>query len=152
MTNLVLQTGYFGLFAVSYLSATLLPFASELFVIAMPRLGFNSLLVVIFATLGSFLGSLTNYYIGLKGTDFLLSRYVQVKPESRARAEAFFQRWGPIALFFSWVPLIGDPLTAVAGGLHVDLRVFSFWVLLGKTLRTVALVGLTSPLLDALGL
>ncbi len=148
MASLVFQSGYLGLFLVSFLASTLLPLASEFFVVAMPRLGYNTWLVVLFATAGSFLGSLTNYFVGLKGTDFVLSRYISIKVETLAKAEQFYSRWGPIALFFSWVPFIGDPLTAVAGALHINLRVFIFWVLLGKTLRYLALVGLANKVLS----
>lgn len=141
---LVFQSGYVGIFAISFLSATLVPLASEVFVVAMPSLGYDTWLIILFATFGSFLGSLTNYYVGLKGTDFVLSRYFTMKPETLVRAERFYQRWGPVALFFSWVPFIGDPLTAVAGVLRINIRVFIFWVLLGKTLRYLALLGLAN--------
>lgn len=147
MASFVFQFGYLGLFIVSFLSATLLPLATELFVVAMPRIGYNPWIVVVVATLGSYLGSLTNYYVGLKGTDFVLSRYIRIKPETMARAERFYGRWGPIALFFSWIPFIGDPLTAVAGAFHINLRVFTFWVVLGKTLRNLALLGLANQVL-----
>jgi membrane protein YqaA with SNARE-associated domain len=144
------QFGYFGLFLISFLSATLLPLASEFFVVAMPPLGYQRWLIVLFATAGSFLGSLVNYYVGKKGGGFILSRFMEMKPKTLARAERFYQRWGPIALFFSWVPFIGDPLTAVAGTFHVDLRVFSFWVIFGKTLRYLVILGLASRFLNQL--
>jgi membrane protein YqaA with SNARE-associated domain len=148
MQALIFQFGYFGIFGVSFLSATLVPLASEVFVLAMPRLGYNVWGIVVFATLGSFLGSLTNYYVGKKGSEFVFSRYFEIKPETRMRAERFFGRWGPVALFFSWVPFIGDPLTLVAGALHIDLRLFSFWVAFGKTLRYLALLGLANSVLS----
>lgn len=151
MTSVIFGSGYLGLFAISFLSATLLPLASEVFVVAMPPLGYNVWLIILFATAGSYLGSLTNYYVGRKGTDFVLSRYISIKPETLARAQRFFARWGPVALFFSWVPFIGDPLTAVAGALHVNLRVFTFWVLFGKTLRYLALLGLANQILGMMG-
>ena len=142
------QLGYFGLFLISYLSATLVPLASEFFVVAMPPLGYKPWLIVIFATAGSFLGSLTNYYVGKKGGDFIFARFFEMKPKTLVRAEKFYQKWGPIALFFAWVPFIGDPLTAVAGTFHMDLRVFSFWVIFGKTLRYLVLLGIASQFLD----
>ena len=140
--------GYFGLFLISFLSASLLPLASEFFVVAMPPLGYDTWWIVIYATAGSFLGSLTNYYVGSKGGDFVLSRYVQIKPTTLQRAQNFYQRWGPVALFFSWVPFIGDPLTAVAGTLKLDLRIFAFWVILGKALRYVVILGIASRFLN----
>jgi membrane protein YqaA with SNARE-associated domain len=140
--------GYLGLFIVSFLAATLIPLATEFFVVTMPTIGYDVWLVLVVATAGNFLGSLTNYYVGKKGGDFVLSHYIRIKPETLARAQKFYERWGPVALFFSWVPFIGDPLTAVAGTLHLDIRVFTFWVLFGKTLRYLILLGIASQFLE----
>jgi membrane protein YqaA with SNARE-associated domain len=148
ITDIIFQFGYPGLFVVSFLSATLLPLASEVIVVAMPRLGYNAWLVILFATSGSFLGSLTNYYVGRQGSDFLLSRYIKIKPQTLARAEKFYQRWGVVTLFFSWLPFLGDPLTIVAGAFHTNPRIFTFWVLLGKTLRYIVLLGIANRILE----
>lgn len=147
MTDFVFSLGYFGLFLISFLSASLLPLASEVFVVGMPRLGYSIWIVTVVATAGSYCGSLVNYAIGKKGTDFVLGRYVKIDPKTWARAERFYERWGPVALFFSWVPFIGDPLTAVAGALNMHLGIFSFWVLFGKTLRYLVLLGIASRFL-----
>lgn len=143
MESLILQFGYLGLLAISYVSATLFPLSAEIAVVGMVAIGYNPFLVGLVAVVGSFLGSLTNYFIGLKGTDFVLSHYIKYEPRWLARAEVFFQRWGPIGLFFSWLPFIGDPLTLVAGAVHTELRTFVVWVLLGKILRMVVLVLVT---------
>lgn len=142
MENLIWDFGYIGLFVVSFLSATILPLASEAFVALMPAAGYNCWLVLLFATSGNFLGSLTNYYIGKKGSDFLLARYFQLGQEKLRRARELFGRWGQPILFFSWVPVIGDPLTFLGGILNVSLLGFSFWVLLGKTLRYLFVLGI----------
>ncbi len=147
MANFIFSLGYFGLFLISFLSASLLPLASEVFVVGMPPLGYNVWGVIVIATLGSYSGSLLNYAIGKKGTDFVLGRYVKIDPKTWGRAERFYERWGPVALFFSWVPFIGDPLTAVAGALNMHLGIFSFWVLFGKTLRYLVLLGIASRFL-----
>ena len=148
MFDFLFSLGYFGLFIISFLSASLVPLASEFFVLGMPPLGYNVWLVIVVATIGSYSGSLLNYYFGEKGTDFVLGRYIKINPKTWARAERFYERWGPVALFFSWVPFIGDPLTAVAGALHMHLGVFSFWVLFGKTLRYLVLLGIASRFID----
>lgn len=142
MDTLLENFGYLGLFVVSFLSATLVPLTSEVAVVGMLALGFNVYLVMITAVAGSFLGSLSNYLVGRQGTRFVLARYVRFEPRRLSQAERFFGRWGPIALFFSWVPLIGDPLTLVAGAVNVDLRSFTFWVLTGKIVRVLVVVGL----------
>lgn len=101
---------------------------------------YNLFLIIAVATAGSFLGSVTNYFVGLKGTEFVMSRYVKVEPVWLQRAENFFDRWGAVVLFFSWMPFIGDALTLVAGVADTDFKVFTFWVLVGKLLRQIVLV------------
>ena len=76
----------------------------------MPPLGYNVWGIVVVATLGSYSGSVLNYYVGKKGTDFVLSRYIKIDPKTWTKAENFYNRWGPVALFFAWVPFIGDPV------------------------------------------
>ena len=140
------QFGYVGLFIISFLAASLLPLSSELFVLAMLPLGYNIWWVGIVATAGNFAGALLNYYIGKKGTEVMLGRFFDVKEGTRKKAEQFYERWGQVSLFFSWVPIIGDPLTAVSGAMKLDLRIFTFWVVLGKALRYVVLLGLAQQL------
>lgn len=142
MDTLLENFGYLGLLIVSFLSATLVPLTSEVAVVGMLALGYNVYLVIVTAVAGSFLGSLSNYLVGRQGTRFVLARFVRFEPRRLSQAERFFGRWGPIALFFSWVPLIGDPLTLVAGAVNVNLRSFMFWVLTGKIVRILVVVGL----------
>lgn len=146
MVEFVLQYGYLGLFLISFLAATLVPLASELVVVAMANLDYNVWLLIVSATGGSFLGSVTNFWVGRKGSDFIFSRFFQVEEATRQRAERLYERWGAFTLFFSWVPFIGDPLTVVGGALGISFRLFVFWVLLGKTLRYIALLGLAAEI------
>lgn len=140
MTDLITSFGYLGLFVLSFLASSLLPMSSEVALLAMLPLGYNVWGVTLVATAGNYCGALANYYVGKWGADFFLSRYITIKPETWEKATRFYQQWGRIALFFSWVPIIGDPLTAVAGALNVNLRTFTFWVALGKFLRYVVLL------------
>lgn len=150
MWDLVNQFGYLGLFVITFLSASLLPLASEAVVVALPALGFDVWLVLIVATAGNFSGSLFNYYLGRTGRHLLDESFLRVDPEKMKRAEGLFQRRGAPVLFFSWLPVIGDPLTVVAGVLHLGLRNFIFWVLVGKLLRYAVLLGIVSLLLPSL--
>ena len=58
----------------------------------------------------------------------------------RARAEAIFQRYGQPVLLFSWVPVIGDPLTLAAGLLRMPWLPFLVYVTIGKAARYAVLV------------
>ncbi len=146
MAEFVFSLGYLGLFLVSLLGATIIPLSTEIFVVGMPLLGYNTWIVILVATLGGYVGNLINYTVGRKGTEFIFSRYVTIKPEHWEPAAAWFQHWGAAVLFFSWLPVIGDPLTIVAGAFHTDLRIFTFWVILGKIIRYLILLGITNAL------
>lgn len=148
MTDLALSLGYAGLFLITFLGSTIVPLSSEVAVFAMPFLGYNVWLVILVATAGGFTGNLVNYYVGLKGSGFVLSRYVTVKPQRWQQAERYFQRWGVYTLLFSWLPVIGDPLTIIAGAFRCHLLPFTFWVLLGKIVRYLIIFGVASSLVE----
>lgn len=140
MEDLIFQSGYPGLFIVSFLAATLVPIGSEVFVVTMSLLGYNPFIIFAAATTGNTLGAVVNYYVGKYGTDFILSRYISVDPDKRQHLEKRFRKWGSPVLFFAWVPVIGDPLTVAAGGLKLNLIVFLFWVICGKAFRYALLI------------
>lgn len=148
MESLIRGFGYVGLFVLAYLSATIIPFSAEFAVLGMVATDHSSVLIILVATAGSFLGALTNYYVGLKGGGFVLSRWIRVDQAKMDRAEKQFNRFGQYALFFSWLPLLGDALTVVAGVVQTDLRIFTFWVLLGRLVRQTVTVLIAARLID----
>ena len=54
------------------------------------------------------------------------------------RAVALIERFGQPALLLSWVPIIGDAIVAVAGGIGIPFLPFSIWVVAGKLARYAA--------------
>lgn len=62
------------------------------------------------------------------------------------RAARLLRRYGQPALLLSWVPLIGDALVALAGGMRLPFLRFSFWTLLGKASRYLAVAWAASIL------
>lgn len=126
-------TAYAVLFLWSFAAATVLPLGSEVALVVLVRREQQWLLPVLVATLGNYLGACTTYWLGKRAARALDKRR---STEARyTRALAIFQRWGPLSLSLSWVPLLGDALVAVAGISRVSFRVFSFWVVLGKAIR-----------------
>jgi membrane protein YqaA with SNARE-associated domain len=124
------------LFFSALTSATLLPGSSEavlLAFLAAGRADIATLLLV--ATAGNVLGSCVNWWIGGFLIRFSDRRWFPVKAADYRRAEAWYARYGVWSLLISWVPIIGDPLTVVAGALRVDLLRFLVFVTLGKGFR-----------------
>jgi len=131
---------YLSLFFVSFVSATLFPMGSEAVLLYDLSLGHSVLLLWFVATVGNTLGSLLNYWLGLKGEGFLEKRGYLSK-EKMQKAHSRFEKWGGWILLLSWMPVIGDPLTFIAGVLRYDLKKFIIIVALAKGVRYAVVVG-----------
>jgi membrane protein YqaA with SNARE-associated domain len=127
---------YAGLFLWSFLAATLLPLGSEVALAALVRAEGRVLVPVLVATLGNYLGSCTTYWLGRRAVQALGGRQGDEPRESRAAR--LLARFGQPALLLSWVPLVGDALVALAGAMRLPFGAFSFWVVVGKGLRYLA--------------
>ena len=134
--------GYLGLFAACFLAATLIPFSSEAVVLLFLATGYASLPVFLVALVGNYLGAVVNYVLGKKGMEYLAKRMSSKEQHRLEKAQSQYGKWGVPVLFFSWVPIIGDPLTFAAGLLEVRFALFSFWVILGKAFRYIAIIWL----------
>lgn len=135
--------GYAGLFAAAFLAATILPLSSELVLTALLLNGWSPMLLVAVATAGNLLGALLNYGLGYWASLGLIKRWLRMSEDEFDKAEQRFRKWGVLSLLFAWVPIIGDPLTVMAGILRIRLAWFVLLVGLGKLLRYVVISYLT---------
>ena len=131
---------YFSLFCSGLLAATLFPASSEILLLALLQQGYNPLWLFVAATAGNTLGSCINWYLGLKLLKFQHKRWFPVSEAALSRAQQQFQRFGSWSLLFAWLPVVGDPLTLVAGVLKVRFKAFVFLVLVGKAARYAILI------------
>jgi membrane protein YqaA with SNARE-associated domain len=143
LSSFIADYGYLNLFILSFMAATILPLGSEALVIALIYQGFNPFAVIMVATSGNYLGSCTTYYLGLKGRP-ALEKYLSPSPDKLEKSERLFKRYGVYTLLFTWVPVIGDAITMVAGLMQIPFRYFSVLVFLGKFGRYFALAYLTA--------
>ncbi len=143
-------TGLLGLFAAGLAAATLLPFGSEPVVVAylMSEGPFSigqAVAVVLAVGMGNTLGGVITY--GMGAGVVKVWRRVRGAPEvasppspSLQRARRWLARWGPAALILSWLPVVGDPLCLVAGGLKLPFWRCLLWMTIGKLGRYTVLV------------
>lgn len=125
------------LFFTGFLSATLLPGGSEASLLAtISTEQYSVPLIVLVATIGNTLGGLTNYWIGL-----LIPNRTRNEKHGH-RAIAWIHRFGYGALFFSWLPIIGDPICLAAGWLRMKFLPSLILIFVGKALRYCVLSAL----------
>jgi membrane protein YqaA with SNARE-associated domain len=136
----------FGLstvFLVSLISATLLPLGSEPAVFGLIKLNPDLFWPAIaVATLGNTLGGGISWWMGF-GAERAYE-HVKHRPPSQLRALGWLQRFGPKACLLSWLPVVGDPLCAVAGWLKLPFWPCMGYMAIGKFLRYLVM---TSALL-----
>ena len=136
---------YFQLLIISFLAATILPFSSEVVLTTLYLSNsFETYLLLIFASIGNILGSITNWYLGKKINIFKDRKWFPVSADQLNRSQKYFQKYGLWSLLLAWVPVIGDPLTLLAGVLKVRFGIFFLLVSISKISRYVFILYLAS--------
>lgn len=135
MENLFLELGYVGMLLASFLAGTVFPCSSEVIMMALISIGFSSWGIVLTATIGNTIGSLTCYWVGTLGKMEWIERYFKVNHEKLVRAEHFVKRYGAWIGFFSFLPVIGEAIAIVLGILHAPLWTTTIAMTAGKFIR-----------------
>lgn len=131
------------LFATAFGAATLLPLQSEAFLLAMSIQGHYSIpLLLAIASAGNILGSCVNWYLGQYLERYKHRSWFPVKPAQLAKAQERYARYGAPALLLSWMPIIGDPITLIAGVLKEPFWRFLLLVSIAKTGRYLFIIAI----------
>lgn len=144
ITSLLADYGYVSLIITSFLASTILPFGSEGLVVLLIYSDFDIFMVVLVASVGNYLGACTTYYIGLKGRTDFVEKYLSVSKAQLGKADKLFGKYGIYALLFTWLPGIGDAITAAGGLLNLPFKTFSIYVFAGKMTRYLAVAYIAS--------
>jgi len=127
------QYGLSTVFVVALVSATLLPMGSEPVVLGLVKLNpglFWSAIMV--ATVGNTLGGAVTWWMGY-GAERVFERVAHKKPE--AHALRWLERLGAKGCLLAWLPIVGDPLCAVAGWLRLPFWPCVAYMAVGKFAR-----------------
>ena len=140
----MLSLSYPALFLSAFGAATLLPLQSEAVLVALLLAGQHPLwALLLVATLGNVLGSWVNWLLGRSIEHYRERRWFPVSPARLQQAQGWYARYGRWSLLLSWMPVIGDPLTLVAGVMRERLWIFIAIVTLAKASRYAVLTTLT---------
>ena len=135
---------YTSLFFSALIAATILPMQSESVLVALllttEHPAFALLMV---ATVGNVLGAVINWVLGRYLRHFQHRRWFPASPAQIARAQSWYRRYGRWSLLGSWLPIVGDPLTVVAGIMREPLLPFVLLVTIAKATRYFVLAAIT---------
>ena len=127
---------YLSLFTISFLAATILPFSSELTLVGLiATSNYDNLILSIVASFGNTLGSVVNWVLGFYSRNLITKKWFPFKDKQIENSSRWFSKFGKWSLLFTWVPILGDPLTLVAGLLRVRFLDFVILVAIGKVSR-----------------
>ncbi|SPB14116.1 membrane protein [Caballeronia novacaledonica] len=135
---------YGGLFLAAFGAATLLPLQSEAVLAGLllsRQYSVSALLAV--ATVGNVLGSIVNWVLGRYIERWKTKRWFPVSDEKLEKAQRTYQRFGQWSLLLSWAPVIGDPLTLLAGVMREPFMHFVMLVTIAKLGRYLVLTVVT---------
>lgn len=138
------MTAYFSLFIAALVAATIFPAQSEALLVGLIVTGEYSVwLLVVVASVGNVLGSIVNWLLGRGVERFRDRRWFPLRPKALEKAQAWYRLYGKWSLLASWLPIVGDPLTLVAGVMKEPLPVFILLVTIAKTARYAILAAIT---------
>ena len=123
----------------AFTAATLLPAQSEILVVGLLLTDHPLWLVLAVASVGNVLGSVVNWFLGREIERLRTRRWFPVSPATLARAAGWYRHYGRWSLLLAWAPIIGAPLTVVAGVLRESFWVFLLLVSVAKIGRYLAL-------------
>ncbi len=150
------EIGLGAVFVIAFVSATLLPMGSEPAVFGLVKLQPDIFWpAVLVATAGNTLGGAVTWWMGraarltadkVRHVDDAAAVVAAMQPghdkPADHRALRWLQRYGAPACLLSWLPVVGDPLCAVAGWLKLPFWPCVFYMAVGKALRYITLTAL----------
>lgn len=134
---------YLGLFFAALIAATIFPGQSEAVLVGLLLTDHSPWLLLVVASAGNILGSVCNWILGRGIERFRERRWFPARPEALQRAQRWYARYGKWSLLLSWAPVIGDPLTIVAGVMRERFLVFLLLVAIAKIGRYAVLTAIT---------
>lgn len=137
--SVIKETGYAGIFVLSALESAAIPIPSE---VVVPFSGFLAVSekfsfwgVVWVATLANLAGSIILFFVGSSGGRWIVEKYgkyVFIHRKDLDRADAWFEKHGIKAVFFSrMLPVVRTFISLPAGIAKMNIWKFSLFTFLG---------------------
>lgn len=149
LIQLLIDWGYVGLFISALLAGSVIPFSSELVMVALVKVGLSPTLCVLSATLGNTMGGMTCYYMGRLGRVDWIERYFKVKKEKIDRMQRFLQGKGALMGFFAFLPFVGEAIAIALGFMRSNVLLTTLSMFVGKLMRYIVLLAALEEVISA---
>ena len=134
----ITEVGLAAIGVTSFLASTVLPLGSEPYLLGFlavhPEKYVEALIIV---SIGNTLGGVSTWYLGTLSNRIITS---SAKFENHPKLFAYLTKYGSKLLVFSWLPVVGDVLSGLAGWMKLPLAPCFFYMLIGKSLRYIIIV------------
>ena len=127
------EVGLSTVFFIALIASTLLPLVSEPAVFGLVKLNPDMFWpAILAASVGATIGGAITWWMGY-GAERAYEHVTHKHPDGRALR--WLQRFGPKACLLSWLPIVGDPICAVAGWLKLPFWPSLAYMAIGKFAR-----------------
>ena len=150
LVQLLIDWGYVGLFISALLAGSIIPFSSEIVMVALGKVGLSPALCVLSATLGNTLGGMTCYYMGRLGKISWIEKYFKVKKEKVDKMVKFLQGKGALMAFFTFLTAIGEVIAIALGFMRSNTWLTIVSMFVGKLIRYILLLYALESAWDAI--
>lgn len=151
LIQLLIDWGYVGLFISALLAGSIIPFSSELVLVALVNVGLSPAVCVLSAALGNTVGGMTCYYMGRLGRIDWIEKYFKVKKEKIDRMQHLLQGKGALMAFFAFLPFVGEAIAIALGFMRSNLVLTTVSMFIGKLLRYMAMLWALQGALTVIG-
>jgi membrane protein YqaA with SNARE-associated domain len=101
--------------------------------------GSDAIDLLIIASIGNWLGSMTNYYIGSLGKWDWITKYLRIKKEKVEGTFKYVHKYDYFAASLCWLPILGTPIAIALGFMRSNLKLVAIFMFLGKFIRYLIL-------------
>ena len=135
-----MEVAYLTLFSIAFLAATILPFSSEVVLVGLSATSGEKIPLLVVASFGNVLGSSFNWELGKYTRNLETKKWFPFSTNQLQKASNWFTKYGKWSLLFAWLPVIGDPLTFIAGVVRMRFVPFLVLVTIGKVSRYTLII------------
>ena len=137
------EWGYWGMFFAGILAGTVVPFSSEAILVALLLLDFDPIPLIIIGSIGNWIGGMTTYWVGFMGKTDWLEKYFRVPKQKLLDFQKHLNKYGSFWALLSWVPIMGNIITAALGFFRVPIVPVAIYMMIGKVIRYAIVIYIT---------